>query len=96
MLPLRRHPVTGASGRYSLISALLLRPYGFALDPGRHPPLTGAMILCLFLIFTLLVACGRPLTNTEPAFARTLHCDTFGEKRGRLHWIQVQLDAISG
>ena len=42
------------------------------------------MILRAFLILTLLVGCGRPLTENEVAFAQTLHGDTLDVDRVRL------------
>lgn len=42
------------------------------------------MILRALLILTLLAGCGRPLTETEIAFARTIHGDTLDVTRVRL------------
>jgi len=42
------------------------------------------MILRLFLILAVVASCGRPLTETEIAFARTLHGDALDVKRVRL------------
>lgn len=42
------------------------------------------MILRTFLILTILAGCGRPLTENEVAFTRTLHGDTLNVDRVRL------------
>lgn len=42
------------------------------------------MILRAFLILTLLASCGRPLTQNEVAFTRTLHGDTLDVDQVRL------------
>lgn len=42
------------------------------------------MILRMFLILTLLAGCGRPLTEAEIAFTRTLHGDTLDVDQVRL------------
>jgi hypothetical protein len=42
------------------------------------------MILRLFLILTLLAACGRPLTPTEREFAATIHGDSLNPDKVRL------------
>ncbi|WP_299623377.1 hypothetical protein [uncultured Tateyamaria sp.] len=42
------------------------------------------MILRMFLILTLLAGCGRPLTEAEIAFTRTLHGDSLDVTRVRL------------
>ncbi len=42
------------------------------------------MILRAFLVLVLLAGCGRPLTTTEMAFARTLHGDQLDLDRVRL------------
>ncbi|MEP1963505.1 hypothetical protein [Tateyamaria sp.] len=42
------------------------------------------MILRAFLILSVLVSCGRPLTEAEIAFSATIHGDALDTKRARL------------
>ncbi len=54
------------------------------LDLRAHIGHCWAMRLMLLLCLTLLTACGRPMTDTEKAFAQTLHGDTLDTSQVRI------------